>query len=150
MLFRSRCIELSTLQRCAGHLTSRTDITEAYQVGGAAAKAAFEGVTGQMVASLSSIMTLALVFIHDMPFASMFGSFVSSPHSARIAWVSSPSFSCLSLDFSKFRINFYRLLFPESHQWKKQPSVCRNYIRGAVLRYRCRTCSVPPDFALYE
>ena len=33
-----------------GHLTSRTDITEAYQVGGAAVKAAFEGVTGQMVA----------------------------------------------------------------------------------------------------
>jgi 6-phosphofructokinase len=29
---------------------ARTDITEAYQVGGAAAKAAFEGVTGQMVA----------------------------------------------------------------------------------------------------
>ena len=47
---KTRCIELSTLQRCAGHLTSRTDITEAYQVGGAAAKAAFEGVTGQMVA----------------------------------------------------------------------------------------------------
>ena len=43
-------IELSTLQRCARHLTSRTDITEAYHVGGAAAKAAFEGVTGQMVA----------------------------------------------------------------------------------------------------
>ena len=41
---KTRCIELSTLQRCAGHLTSRTDITEAYQVGGAAAKAAFEGV----------------------------------------------------------------------------------------------------------
>lgn len=35
---KTRCIELSTLQRCAGHLTSRTDITEAYQVGGAAAK----------------------------------------------------------------------------------------------------------------
>ena len=47
---KTRCIELATLQRCAGHLTSRTDITEAYQVGGAAAKAAFEGVTGQMVA----------------------------------------------------------------------------------------------------
>ena len=47
---KSRAIEFSTLQRCAGHLTSRTDITEAYQVGGAAAKAAFEGVTGQMVA----------------------------------------------------------------------------------------------------
>ncbi|MCR5403240.1 MAG: 6-phosphofructokinase [Butyrivibrio sp.] len=47
---KTRCIELSTLQRCAGHLTSRTDITEAYQVGGAAVKAAFEGCTGEMVA----------------------------------------------------------------------------------------------------
>ena len=47
---KTRCIELSTLQRCAGHLTSRTDITEAYQVGGAAAKAAFEGHSGKMVA----------------------------------------------------------------------------------------------------
>ena len=47
---RTRSIELSTLQRCAGHLTSRTDITEAYQVGGAAVKAAFEGHTGEMVA----------------------------------------------------------------------------------------------------
>ena len=47
---KTRCIELSTLQRCAGHLTSRTDITEAYQVGGAAAKAAFEGHTGEMIA----------------------------------------------------------------------------------------------------
>ena len=47
---KTRSIELSTLQRCAGHLTSRTDITEAYQVGGAAAKAAFEGHTGEMVA----------------------------------------------------------------------------------------------------
>lgn len=47
---KTRCIELSTLQRCAGHLTSRTDITEAYQVGGAAVKAAFEGHSGEMVA----------------------------------------------------------------------------------------------------
>ncbi len=47
---RTRAVELSILQRCGGHLTSRTDITEAYQVGGAAAKAAFEGVTGKMVA----------------------------------------------------------------------------------------------------
>jgi 6-phosphofructokinase 1 len=47
---RVRSVELSTLQRCAGHLTSRTDITEAYQVGGAAAKAAFEGTSGKMVA----------------------------------------------------------------------------------------------------
>lgn len=47
---KTRSIELSTLQRCAAHLASRTDITEAYQVGGAAVKAAFEGRTGEMVA----------------------------------------------------------------------------------------------------
>ena len=47
---KARSVELSTLQRCAGHVTSRTDITEAYQVGGAAAKAAFEGHTGEMIA----------------------------------------------------------------------------------------------------
>lgn len=47
---KTRSIELSILQRCAGHLTSRVDITEAYQVGGAAVKAAFEGNTGKFVA----------------------------------------------------------------------------------------------------
>ena len=47
---KSRGIELSTLQRCAAHLSSRTDITEAFQVGGAAVQAAFEGHTGEMVA----------------------------------------------------------------------------------------------------
>lgn len=46
---KARGIELSTMQRCAGHLTSRVDITEAYQVGGTAVKAAFEGETGKMV-----------------------------------------------------------------------------------------------------
>lgn len=46
---RTRAIEFSTLQRCGSHITSRTDITEAFQVGGAAAKAAFEGHTGEMV-----------------------------------------------------------------------------------------------------
>ncbi len=46
---KTRSIELSILQRCAGHMTSRTDITEAYQVGGAAVKAAFEGMTGKFV-----------------------------------------------------------------------------------------------------
>ncbi|MBD5102498.1 MAG: 6-phosphofructokinase [Subdoligranulum sp.] len=46
---KARAIELSTLQRCGGHVTSRVDITEAFQVGGAAAKAAFEGGTGMMV-----------------------------------------------------------------------------------------------------
>ncbi len=47
---RVRSVELSTLQRCAGHITSRTDITESYQVGGAAVKAAFEGHSGEMIA----------------------------------------------------------------------------------------------------
>ena len=42
-------IELSTLQRCSSHMASRVDITEAFQVGGAAAKAAFEGHSGEMV-----------------------------------------------------------------------------------------------------
>ena len=51
---KTRAIELSTLQRCAGHITSRTDITEAYQVGGAAAMAAFDGKTG-MMASLKRV-----------------------------------------------------------------------------------------------
>ena len=47
---KTRAIEFSTLQRCASHLASRTDITEAYQVGGAAVEAAAEGQTGKMCA----------------------------------------------------------------------------------------------------
>jgi len=46
---KTRSIEFSTMQRCCGHLTSRTDITEAYQVGGAAVKAASEGETGKVI-----------------------------------------------------------------------------------------------------
>lgn len=46
---KTRAIEFNTLQRCASHLVGRVDITEAYQVGGAAVKAAFEGETGKMV-----------------------------------------------------------------------------------------------------
>ena len=46
---KTRALEFSTLQRCAAHMTSRTDITEAFQVGGAAVKAAFEGETGKVV-----------------------------------------------------------------------------------------------------
>lgn len=46
---KTRAIELSTMQRCASHMTSRTDITEAFNVGGAAVKAAFEGETGRVV-----------------------------------------------------------------------------------------------------
>lgn len=45
---KTRAVELSVLQRCASPLASRTDITEAYQVGGAAVEAAFRGETGKM------------------------------------------------------------------------------------------------------
>ena len=46
---KTRAIELSTLQRAASHCSSRGDILEAYQVGGAAVKAADEGDSGKMV-----------------------------------------------------------------------------------------------------
>lgn len=46
---KTRSIELSTLQRSGSHLASRVDILEAYQVGGAAVKAADEGDSGMMV-----------------------------------------------------------------------------------------------------
>ena len=46
---RQGAIELSTLQRSASHAASRVDILEAYQVGGAAVKAADEGDSGKMV-----------------------------------------------------------------------------------------------------
>lgn len=43
---KARAIELSTLQRCAAHISSLTDINEAYEVGAAAVRAATEGKTG--------------------------------------------------------------------------------------------------------
>ena len=46
---KTRAIEFNSLQRCASHIVSRVDITEAYQVGGAAVKEAFEGETGKMI-----------------------------------------------------------------------------------------------------
>ncbi len=39
---KTRAIELSSLQRCAAHITSRIDVTEAFNSAGAAVKAAFE------------------------------------------------------------------------------------------------------------
>ena len=44
-----RSIELSTVQRCGSHIVSLTDISEAFQVGGAAVKAAFGGKSGCMI-----------------------------------------------------------------------------------------------------
>lgn len=45
---KTRAIELSSLQRCAAHITSRIDLTEAFNSAGAAVKAAFEGHTGMV------------------------------------------------------------------------------------------------------
>ncbi len=56
---KTRAMELSTLQRCAAHLTSRTEITEAYQVGGAAVLAAMNGQSG---------VAITLVRISDKPY----------------------------------------------------------------------------------
>ncbi len=49
MHVKVRGIELNLLQRCAAHLASQTDITEAYRAGAAAVKAAVSGMTDRMV-----------------------------------------------------------------------------------------------------
>ena len=46
---KSRGIVFSTLQRCASHIVSRRDITEAYDAGATAVAAALAGKTGKMV-----------------------------------------------------------------------------------------------------
>lgn len=46
---KARGVTLGTLQRCASHMVSRTDITEAFMTGGYAVKAAVNGETGKMV-----------------------------------------------------------------------------------------------------
>ena len=46
---KSRGIVFSTLQRCASHIVSRRDITEAYDAGATAVAAALAGGTGKMV-----------------------------------------------------------------------------------------------------
>ena len=43
---KARAIELSTLQRCAAHLQSATDVAEAYTIGVAAMQAAVQGDSG--------------------------------------------------------------------------------------------------------
>ena len=45
---KTRSIELSTLQRCAAHLSSLTDVQEAYASGAKAVEAACNGKTGMM------------------------------------------------------------------------------------------------------
>ena len=46
---KTRGIVLSTLQRCASHLVSRRDITEAFMAGADATTAALNGETGKMI-----------------------------------------------------------------------------------------------------
>ncbi len=43
---KTRAVEFSTLQRCANHLASATDLDEAYTLGGMGVRAASEGATG--------------------------------------------------------------------------------------------------------
>ena len=56
---KTRAIELSTLQRCASHAASLTDITEAYQAGAAAVKAAIAG---------QSCVAVVLKRVSDAPY----------------------------------------------------------------------------------
>ncbi len=46
---KTRTVELSSLQRCAAHFASLTDVDEAFSVGAAAVKAAMDGHTGCMI-----------------------------------------------------------------------------------------------------
>lgn len=63
---KARGIELSTLQRCASHIASLVDITEAYQVGVQAVYAAVEGKTGEMI---------ILKRISDLPYQCIMGTY---------------------------------------------------------------------------
>lgn len=65
---KTRAVEMSTLQRCAAHAASRTDVVEAYQSGGAAAFAAFSGKSGMMVAlkRLSDDPYQCVTELHDI------------------------------------------------------------------------------------
>ena len=62
---KTRAIEFSTLQRCASHLSSRVDVGEAYQVGGAAVTAALAGESGKM-ASLKRLASRPYHCITEM------------------------------------------------------------------------------------
>lgn len=46
---KTRSIEFSTLQRCASHIASRTDVEEAFIAGSKAVEAAFAGETGKVI-----------------------------------------------------------------------------------------------------
>lgn len=58
---KTRAAELSSMQRCASHLASAVDVEEAFRVGDAAVRAAFNGTTG-MVVALERISSEPYVF----------------------------------------------------------------------------------------
>ncbi|MBQ2668741.1 MAG: 6-phosphofructokinase [Clostridia bacterium] len=49
MRCKVRSIELNVMQRCSSHLSSKRDIAEAERIGGAAVKAAMDGLSGEMM-----------------------------------------------------------------------------------------------------
>jgi len=65
---KARAIEFSTLQRAAAHCSSRVDLLEAFQVAGAAVKAAAEGYSGKMavITRVSDDPYLSGTEIHDV------------------------------------------------------------------------------------
>lgn len=65
---KTRGIELSTPQRCASHMVSRRDITEAYMAGAEAVVAALNGETGKMIIfkRLSNTPYTLVTDIHDI------------------------------------------------------------------------------------
>ncbi len=67
-LKKIRAVELSSLQRCASHCASLTDITESFAVGEAAVKAASEGQTGKMalLKRVSDGPYLCVTDVHDV------------------------------------------------------------------------------------
>lgn len=67
-LKKIRAVELSSLQRCASHCASLTDITESFAVGEAAVKAASEGLTGKMalLKRVSDDPYLCVTDVHDV------------------------------------------------------------------------------------
>ena len=67
-LKKTRAVELSSLQRCAAHLSSLTDVTEAFNVGEAAVKAASEGETGKVsfIKRISDNPYMCVIDIEDV------------------------------------------------------------------------------------
>ena len=63
---KTRAIELNTLQRCSAHVASRTDITEAYQAGGAATMAAVRDEETAKMVILKRLSTKPYLCVTDL------------------------------------------------------------------------------------